>query len=314
MNNTLHNALNKALNNAPNKTLPKTIKSNQNSPLPKTLQAHAASSGLPQLVLPAGGGDSHAHLDSKKLIGQLPQILSRAKACGLSHVGQVWLHPNAYKQHAQRFDVYPEVFFTLGIHPSDAQEFSEDVLETMGIIIQEDAKVKAVGEIGLDFYWKDCPVPVQEQAFRRQLDLAKQLDKPVVIHSREAATSTLRILQAEGFYNRPLLWHCFGGDAIKILPQIVENGWYVSIPGPITFPKNAELKTAVAQVPLNQLLVETDCPYLSPQQWRGQINEPSLVTFAAEAVAMARNMDPAELWLAMGANLRRFFGLEAELS
>ena len=264
------------------------------------------------LGLPLTGADSHAHLDSEGLIERLPEIMERARNAGVARIGQVFLGPAAYRSSREAFAAYPGVFFLMGIQPSDAQECTGGVLQAMREAFREDPRLRAVGEIGLDFYWKDCPPFIQEEAFRVQLALAKETDRPVVIHSRDAARDCLRILEAEGFAGRPLLWHCFSGDAVEHLDHILANGWHVSIPGPVTYPANHDLREAVRRIPLERLLVETDCPYLSPLPWRGKPNEPGFVAFTAVAVAHERGMDPAELWAACGRNTLRFFAVPEE--
>ncbi len=266
---------------------------------------------LPEsLHLPLAGADSHAHLDSEGLFEKLPEVMERARQAGVAHIGQVFLGPAAYHAHKAAFAPYPGVFFLMGIHPCDAQECTGAVMRDMRTAFQNDSDLKAVGEIGLDFYWQDCPHFIQEEAFRLQIALAKETDRPVVIHSRDAATDSLRILEAEGLSGRPLLWHCFSGDAVPLLDRILANGWHVSIPGPVTYPANRPLRDAVARIPLDRLLVETDCPYLAPVPWRGKQNEPALVAFTAAAVAEARGMTPDELWTACGRNTLRFFNVK----
>lgn len=262
------------------------------------------------LGLPPGGADAHAHLDS--LSEDLAAVMERAEQAGISFIGQVFLGPAAYRAHREAMRHYPGLFFLLGIHPCDALECTGDVLEDMRAAFQADARLRSVGEIGLDFYWKDCPHPIQEEAFRLQLALARELSLPVVIHSRDAAADSLRILEAEGFVGRPVLWHCFSGDAVPYLDRILANGWHVSIPGPVTYPANQALRDAVTRVPLERLHVETDCPYLAPLPWRGKSNEPAFVVFTAAAVAEARSMPVAEFWAACGRNTAHFFGVEEE--
>lgn len=264
------------------------------------------------LGLPPTGADSHAHLDSEGLIGRLPDIMERARDAGVAFIGQVFLGPAAYRASRETFAAHSGVFFLMGIHPCDAQECTGVVLQAMREAFRDDPRLRAVGEIGLDFYWKDCPPFIQEEAFRVQLALAKETDRPVVIHSRDAAKDCLRILEAEGFAGRPLLWHCFSGDAVEHLDRILANGWHVSIPGPVTYPANHDLREAARRIPLERLLVETDCPYLSPLPWRGKPNEPGFVAFTAVAVAQERGMDPAELWTTCGRNTLRFFGVPEE--
>ena len=269
-----------------------------------TLRPNADTLGLPPT-----GADSHAHLDSEGLLEQLPDIMARASAAGVASIGQVFLHPEAYHAHRESFAAYPSLFFLLGIHPCDARQCTGGTLKAMREAFAGDPRLRAVGEIGLDFYWKDCPPLIQEEAFRVQLALAKERNLPVVVHSRDAARDSLRILEAEGFPGRPLLWHCFSGDAVEHLDRILANGWHISIPGPVTYPANQELRDATARIPAERLLLETDCPYLAPLPWRGKPNEPSFTAFTAVTVAQARGESPAELWTTCGDNTRRFFGV-----
>ena len=172
----------------------------------------------------------------------------------------------------------------------------------------EDGRLRAVGEIGLDFYWDDCPKEIQYQALHDQLRLARELEKPVVIHCRDAEAETLTTLEARGFAGYPLLWHCFGGNA-DMARRIIRNGWHISIPGPVSYPANKAVREALAVIPDDRLLLETDSPYLSPVPWRGKRNEPAFTVFTVRHMAAARGMEPEELWQLCGDNARRFFGV-----
>jgi Mg-dependent DNase len=163
-----------------------------------------------------------------------------------------------------------------------------------------------VGETGLDFYWKDVTPEEQERAFRRHLELARQTDLPPVIHCREAEARTLAVLDDMGFRDRPLLWHCFGGDD-ALAREILSRGWHVSVPGTVTYARNEPLRAAVARIPADRLVLETDCPYLTPEPWRGKQNHPALVGFTAVAVAGLRGVPVEELWALCADNAGRFF-------
>lgn len=260
------------------------------------------------LRLPAGGVDSHAHLDSKEFDPDRDEVIARAVKAGVSQIGNVFLSPEDYHEKKKFFKAYPQIFFLLGIHPCDGLKCTPACLEEISVCFREDERIRAVGEIGLDYHWDDCPKELQLQAFSRQLKLAKKLGKPVVIHCREAEYDCLTMLEAGGFSGYPLLWHCFGGDK-KLARRIASHGWLISIPGPITYPANNDLREAVAAIPAEQLLLETDCPYLAPVPWRGTRNEPAYTVFTGRAVAEARNENPDELWEKCGANARKFFGL-----
>ncbi len=263
-----------------------------------------------ELALPLFGVDSHAHLDSEQFSADRDEIIARAKDCGIANIINIFLDPEHYAERKKYFEAHPHIYYSLGIHPSDGLKFNDDILNSMRSHFLADERLRAIGEIGLDFYWDDCPKDVQLHVFIAQLNLAKELKKPVIIHSRDATEATFAVLEKEGFINYPLLWHCFGGD-VKDMKKIIHNGWHVSIPGAVTYPKNQELLDAAAATPLDKLLIETDCPYLAPQDWRGKRNEPAFTVFTAHCIAKAREMEAAELWQHCGDNARRFFGIES---
>ena len=261
------------------------------------------------MSLPPVGVDSHAHLAGSEFDADREEVLARAAACGVARIGNIFLEPAAFAEQKRVFDGHPEVFFVLGIHPCEGQTCDKGALGLMRQAFAEESRLRAVGEIGLDFYWDDCPKELQYQAFLQQLDLARELEKPVVIHCRNAEEETLALLEGRGFAGYPLLWHCFGG-APALARRIVRNGWHVSIPGPVSYPANAALREAVAVIPDDRLLLETDSPYLSPVPWRGKRNEPAFTVFTVRQMAEARGVSPEALWQLCGDNARRFFGLE----
>ncbi len=272
---------------------------------------------LPESVnLPCVGVETHAHLDLHHFNEDFDEVLRRAKRSGVSAIGQVFLSPEAWRKQQARFAPnpdYPEFFFLLGIHPTDGLElFNGQTIDELRRIVRQEARqggrIRAIGEIGLDYYWKDCPQDLQKDIFAQQLDLARELNLPVAIHCRDAVDDTMRILLDRGFSGYPLLWHCFNGD-YDMAMKVVNNGWHVSIPGPVSFPANKSLREAVAAIPLDRLMVETDCPYMSPVPYRGRRNEPAYLAFTITGMAEAREMSPAELWRICGDNARRFFNI-----
>ncbi len=258
--------------------------------------------------LPCNGADSHAHLDDKRFSDDLDAVLERARAAGVASIGQVFTSLEEWNEAHTRLAAYPELFFILGIHPIDADLWSVEAGQRIRDIFAQETRLKAVGEIGLDYYWDNQPRDLQAAVFRAQLSLGKELGVPVVIHCRDAVDDTLAILLEAGFSGRPLLWHCFGHGA-ALAETILEHGWHISIPGPVTFSANRDLQDAVKIIPDNRLLLETDCPYLTPNPYRGQRNEPAYMVFTGLAVAELRGQDPAELWTRCGDNARRFFGV-----
>jgi TatD DNase family protein len=261
------------------------------------------------LALPLVGVDTHAHLDMEPFEEDLEAVLDRARASGVAAVGNVFLGPEAFAENKALFDGRHEVFFLLGIHPHEAVTCDDAALAAIAEAFRADGRLRALGEIGLDFYWEHSPRPEQERAFRDQLALARELDVPPVVHCRDAEEETLAILEDMGFADRPLLWHCFG-QGPELAQELVDKGWHISIPGPVTFHKSELLRQAAARIPLDRLVVETDCPYLTPMPYRGKRNEPAYAVFTAAEIASLRLMAPAELWQRTGDTARAFFGLQ----
>ncbi len=262
---------------------------------------------LPEtLGLACVGADSHAHLDGREF--DPIAVLARARACGVKTVGNVFLGPEAYLAGRELFADDPEVFFLLGVHPHEAAKMTEADLAAMRVAFSTDPRLRAVGEIGLAYFYDFSPREVQQEWFRRQLELALELGQRVVIHCRDAEDDCLRILDAMGFGGRPLLWHCFGLGSEWVEP-LISRGWHVSVPGTVTYARSEDLREAVQLVPADRLHLETDTPYLSPEPYRGKKNEPALVGFTAREIARVRGEELADLWARCGENTRRFFGL-----
>ncbi|BCS88829.1 TatD family hydrolase [Pseudodesulfovibrio sediminis] len=270
----------------------------------KTKRAEPESLELAQV-----GVDSHAHLDLEDFDEDREILLRRAADSGLSQIVNVFLGPDAYEQRKGLFDAHPQVSFLLGVHPNNAEQLTDETLSRMRAHFLADPRLKGVGEIGLDYYWDRVPHDVQKAAFIRQLELARELDKPIIIHSRDANDDTVAILLEQGFKDHPLLWHCFGAD-MELAETIVSSGWHISIPGPVTFRKKSEeVQAAVARIPLELLMIETDCPYLAPEPWRGKRNHPALVGFTAKRIAEIKGRSLEDIWQITGDNARRFFSL-----
>jgi len=255
------------------------------------------------------GVETHAHLDYKRLDPEnLPLVLERAALAGIERIGNVFLGLEAYRANAAAFTAHSKVFFLLGIHPNDSGQSDIRHVSEMASLFAADPNLKAVGEIGLDFYWKDTPPEVQERFFREQLALALEIGRPVAVHSRDAAPETLRILDESGLPGEMILWHCFGGGP-DLAVELIHRGYTVSIPGPVTYPKNEDLRRAVAILEMDRLVLESDSPFLTPEPYRGCPNEPAYNVFTAQVVARVKGLETEEVWRVTGANARRFFGL-----
>lgn len=260
--------------------------------------------------LPCTGFDSHAHLVYPEIFEEIDLIIERATASGVKNIVQMYLSPESYYETRESFEKHKNVFFALGIHPLDVGErYSEEALNTVKHILTTDPRMKALGEIGLDFFKNTNPPDLQEKVLREQLAIAKEYNLPVAIHSRNAFEDTIRILDDMDFKDHPLIWHCFCGNKAQI-DIINERAWYISVPASIGYPSNREARADIIHIPSDKLLIETDCPFLSPQGWRGKRNEPSLVVLTAKTIAECRQVPLEELWTECGNNARRIYRIE----
>jgi TatD DNase family protein len=249
--------------------------------------------------------DSHAHLDSHKFDGDREAAIDRAREAGVTailNVGGDLASSRAAVALAERCGF---IYAAVGVHPHDARTVTPAVLDDLRALSRH-PKVVAIGEIGLDYYRDLSPRPVQRQVFADQLALAAELELPVVVHSREALDDVLAALR--GWEGSGVL-HSYSGGPER-LGEVLELGFSIGISGPVTFPKAEWLRAVAAAVPLERLLVETDCPYLTPVPYRGRRNEPAYVRYVAQAVARARGMDAELLARAAADNARRLFGMQ----
>ncbi len=251
--------------------------------------------------------DSHAHLTDRRLISDLEEILNRAGEAEVERIVTVGADPADNRAVAKLVRKAPGVFGTVGVHPHDAKAVTQGVLAEMAELATEE-RIVAIGETGLDFYRDLSPRDRQEMAFVQQIRLASELDLPLVVHSRDAHQRTLEILERESGGAARGVMHCFSGDR-AIADRVLALGMYIGIAGPVTYPNAEDLREIVRHVPLERLLVETDCPYLAPQKYRGRRNEPAYVMYVAEAVAQAKDLRFDEVARVTSHNARDLFGL-----
>ncbi len=250
--------------------------------------------------------DTHAHLHFPDFADDLDAVIERARGAGVR--GMVTIGTDretngAVVKLAQRV---PEVWATVGIHPHDAAEAVEGDFESMERVAREEPKVVGFGEMGLDFFRNLSPPDAQRQVFRRQIDIARRVGRPLVIHCRDAHDETLAILDEERARETGGVMHCFSGD-VENARRCLDLGLYISLAGPVTY-KNARALPDVARfVPEDRLVVETDCPYLPPTPHRGKRNEPAYVALTAAHVAGLRGADPEALGDALTANAAKLF-------
>ena len=250
--------------------------------------------------------DSHAHLEMEEFDGDRDAVLGRAAAAGLMAIVTVGTTiPDCQKAVALAHR-HPQVYAAVGIHPHEVKGIDAGTYEALRVLAQQE-KVVAIGEIGLDFFYDLSPREVQLRRFAEQLDLALELDLPVIIHDREAHAETLAILRQRKGRLRGVL-HCFSGDA-AMARECLALGFYLSVAGPVTYRKSEQLRAVAREIPAEKLLIETDAPYLSPQPWRGKRNEPVYVVETARCLAEIRGMAAGELERVTEENARRLFGL-----
>jgi len=261
--------------------------------------------------------DSHTHIDMRAYNGDRDQVLERARMAGVAALVDVGCDLDSSRAVLELAKRYTEVFAAVGFHPHDAAKMSDGDLEILSELTQH-PKVVAIGEIGLDFYRNLSPREVQIDAFKKQLALAQRLRLPVIVHCREAQDEVLSILTewaygADGVagvsgVKEPLgVLHCFSGDR-DISQRYIEMGFLLSIAGPITYSPSHTVGIA-HYVPLDKLLIETDCPFLTPQPYRGKRNEPSNVSFVAEKIGEIKGVPGDVVAEHTTANAVRLFGL-----
>lgn len=255
--------------------------------------------------------DTHAHLDNGQFSQDFDQVLERAAAAGVSQILTVGCDLASSRASLELARNYPQLYAAVGIHPHDASQADAAGLAELRRMLAADSKIVAVGEIGLDYYWDRSPRPVQAQAFRDQLALAKEVGLPVIVHDRDAHDDVLQILKDSEARDVGGVLHCFSGD-LAMAKAVLDLGFYLSFPGTITYPNNAQGREVVRGVPIESILVETDCPYLAPQAHRGRRNEPAYVTQTAAMIAEIKGLTPADVARITTLNAWQLFGLGSE--
>ena len=257
--------------------------------------------------------DSHCHLAGREFSADLPDVVERAKAAGITRVLCVLSENDSEEASAalRLNELWPTTRFATGFHPHNAGAYSDGLSESLRLLEERVRQLDAVaiGEIGLDYHYDLSPRDVQQRVFREQIALAQRLSLPVIIHTREAADDTFRILEEAGARAVRGVFHCFTGDE-AMARRALDLGFYVSFAGIVTFPRAESLRQAARIVPLDRLLVETDAPYLAPPPHRGKRNEPAFVGRVVEQLAVTRQVDADTLMAATAANFETLFGAE----
>ena len=236
--------------------------------------------------------DTHAHLDDRAFDTDRAALLSQLPGLGLALVMNPGCSLASSRAAAALAENYDYVYAAVGSHPDAADEVTEDVLEQYRQLARQCPKVRAIGEIGLDYHYEDIPREVQQRAFRAQMSLARELELPVIVHEREAHEDGMRIV--EEFPQVTGVFHCYSGS-LEMAKVLIRRGWYIGFGGVLTFKNARKAVEAASQIPLDRLVLETDCPYMSPEPFRGRRNDPGRLHLVAERLAQLRGLSAEEI-------------------
>jgi TatD DNase family protein len=254
--------------------------------------------------------DSHCHLDMDAFRNDLAEIIDSARRCGISRIISIGIDPASSRKAVELAELYSGVYATIGIHPHSADEAGDAAYRELRKLAAH-PRVVGYGEIGLDYAKRYAPADIQHRAFADQLDLAKELHLPVVIHDREAHQDTMALLQQKAPFPAAGVMHSFSGD-VKLARQVLNLGFYISIPGIVTFKNSSALQQVVKEIPLDRMLLETDGPFLAPVPWRGKPNKPEFLLYTAGKVAELKETSIDEVARQTAHNTQQLFSLPPE--
>ena len=257
--------------------------------------------------------DTHTHVDMPAYEADRDEVIQRAREAGIVSMIAVGAHPAESRRTVALSEQYEFIYASVGVHPHDVKDLGDSAAADSFYKTLEDLarnpKVVAWGETGLDYYYEHSPRELQQEHLRKQIARAKGLRLPLIIHSRDAADDTIALLEEEKARDTGGVFHCFSGDA-DMARKVLDLGFFVSFSGVITFKNAGKLLEVVKTVPADRILVETDCPYLTPAPFRGKRNEPSYVRYVVDKIAEIRGTTPAEIAEITSANASRLFGLK----
>lgn len=249
--------------------------------------------------------DTHAHLDDEKFDNDRDEIIQK---CQDENVGLILNAGTNVKTSLKSISLankYDFIYASVGIHPHDAKDMDEDTIEVLRELAKN-KKVVAIGEIGLDYYYDFSPREIQKRRFIEQIELARELDLPIIVHDRDSHEDTMDILKKSGIKSVGGVLHSFSGSS-KMARKCIDLGMYISISGPVTFKNNKKTIEVVREIPLDKLLIETDSPYLTPEPYRGKRNYSGLVRYVAEKIADIKGITFEEVKEATFENGKRLF-------
>ncbi|MGM7724488.1 TatD family hydrolase [Metabacillus sp. Hm71] len=251
--------------------------------------------------------DTHAHLNAVQYEEDIVEVIQRAKAENVTHIVVVGFDKETITKAMELTNQYDMIYAAVGWHPVDAIDMTDEDLAWIKELTSH-PKVVAIGEMGLDYYWDKSPKDVQKEVFRKQIQLAKEVQLPIIIHNRDATEDVVKILNEEKASEVGGIMHCFTGS-LEVAKQCMDMNFYLSFGGPVTFKNAKKPKEVVKEIPMERLLIETDCPYLTPHPFRGKRNEPSYVKYVAEQIAELRGISIEEVATKTSDNAKKLFGI-----
>ena len=251
--------------------------------------------------------DTHVHLNDKQYDEDLQDVINRALEAGVHQMVVIGFDQKTIKRAIELAEEYEFIYAVVGWHPVDAIDCTEEDLQWIEKLASH-PKVVAIGETGLDYHWDKSPKEIQQQIFRKQIQLAQRVNLPLVIHNRDATEDVVRILQEEHAERTGGVMHCFGGS-VETAKTCIEMNFMISLGGPVTFKNAKKPKEVATDIPLEWLMIETDAPYLAPHPHRGKRNEPGLVPLVAEEIARLKNIPIEEVARVTTENAKQFYKL-----
>lgn len=251
--------------------------------------------------------DTHVHLNATQFADDEKEVIQRALSEGVSHMVVVGFDKETIQGAIRIAEGHDFIYAAIGWHPVDAIDMKEEDLDWIEELASH-PKVVALGEMGLDYYWDKSPKDIQKEVFRKQIRLAKKLKLPIIIHNREATQDIVDILKEEEAGEVGGIMHCFSGS-LETAIECISMNFYISFGGPVTFKNAKKPKEVATELPLEKLLIETDCPYLTPHPYRGKRNEPAYVKLVAEQIAELKGVSYEEVARITTENAKKVFGI-----
>ncbi len=236
--------------------------------------------------------DTHAHMDDRAFDADRSALLAQLPAQGIALIMNPGCSLDSSRAAVALAGQYDYLYAAVGSHPDAADEVNEETLAQYRLLARSSAKVRAIGEIGLDYHYEDIPREIQQRAFRAQMALAQELKLPVIVHEREAHEDGMKIV--EEFPDVTGVFHCYSGS-LEMAKVLIRRGWYIGFGGVLTFKNARKAVEVAAQIPLERIVLETDCPYMSPEPFRGRRNVPGRLHPVAEKLAQLRGVSVAEI-------------------